>query len=184
MRAFDIFRRILWVKSVTGDEDVTTYSDEDSITKARVPRRPGDRFDLHSTEEDSDSLADPQPGDIVVLTQHHQLTHLVEATGARVMQRPRSTIRRGTRDERFPLQREFELLILKKLDEAPLIEKAFGFDPDAKGGELFAIAELPRFIESRSPLWLVQRRIAHAMCDDEYPMRLWEQRQRRKLRGR
>lgn len=164
MPRLDLFRRVSWVKSVSLDEDVVAYSPEED-TLARKPRSSGDLFDLHASEDDALTLEDPAVGDVVVLTQHDWVTHLVEVTGASVVPRPRATIRRGTRDARFDAQREVKLLVLRRFDEAPLIEEAFGFDPGAKGGEVLRIDELPAFTKAKTPLWLVQRRIIHKMYD-------------------
>jgi hypothetical protein len=75
-------------------------------------------------------------------------------------------VRKRTRDERFSVQRECALVAFKDFDEAPLIDAAFGFDPDAKGGEVFRIDELPAFERAGMPLFLVQRRIERALVDD------------------
>ncbi len=142
------FNKILWVKSVTMDENELAY-----------PGRSGEEIALHSTEEDADSLQDPAVGDIVVLTQHEQVTHLVEMTGARVEARPKRTIRKNTRDARFSMQRACVIRVIVELDRAPFIADAFGFDPDAKGGEVFEIARLRAFERKGEKLWMVQRRI-------------------------
>lgn len=161
-----LWRRIRWVKSVTGAEDVCAYSGDDETSRAREPRGPGDRFDLHAAPEHAESLAEPAVGDLIVLTQHDQLTHLVEVTGAEVVRRPRSTIRRNSRDARYSVQRECEVVELRRFDVAPMIEEAFGFDPDAKGGDVQAIAELEAYFRSGLPLWAVQRRIAQTLRED------------------
>lgn len=127
------------------------------------PGRPGRELQLHSTEEDAESLADPVVGDIIVLTQHDQVTHLVEVRGEEVEPRPKRTIRRGTRDARFSMQRTCVHRVVLDFDRAPFITDAFGFDPQAAGGEVFAIAELPAFLHAKVPLWMVQRRIHQAM---------------------
>jgi hypothetical protein len=157
------FREILWVKSVSLVEGQLAYAGRDPTVRAREPRRPGDVFELHATPEDADSLGDPAVGELVVLTQHGQLTHLVRAEGAEVEPRPRRTIRKGTRDERFSVQRTFSLVCLLELERAPWVEEAFGFDPDAGGGETHRIEALPAFVASGQPLWMVQRRIANAL---------------------
>lgn len=157
------WKRILWIKSVTQDGDFSAYSGEEPGVRSREPRVAGDAFDLHATPEDGASLAEPAVGDIIALTQHEQLTHLVEVTGADVVPRPKRTMRPKTRDARFSVQRECVVVELLDFERAPLVEEAFGFDPDAKGGEVFAIVELPAFHRSEQPLWAVQRRVATVM---------------------
>ncbi len=122
---------------------------------------PGDRFFLHASEDDAYSLDDPAVGDVILLTQHAQATHLVRVVGVRSEPRPRAELRRP-HGKRFPFRRECELLRMKDFEEAPLIEEAFGFDPRAQGGEVFEIAELSAFSAADTPLWLVQRRILAA----------------------
>lgn len=165
MPRLDLFRRVSWVKSVSVDEGVVAYSAEDGESLARKPRFSGDLFDVHASEDDAATLEDPAIGDVLVLTQHDWVTHLVEVTGTKVVRRPRATIKKGTRDAHFNMQREVKLLVLRRFEEAPLIEEAFGFDPGAKGGEVLAIEELPAFERAKTPLWLVQRRIIHKMYD-------------------
>ncbi|MCC7386501.1 MAG: hypothetical protein IT384_31975 [Deltaproteobacteria bacterium] len=155
--------RLLWIKSVTRDDDLLAYAGEDPTTRAREPRAPGDAFDLHASQEAAESLALPAVGDIIALTQHDQLTHLVEVTGAGVEKRPRRTMRAGTRDARYSVQRACKLLVLRVFADAPMIDEAFGFDPDAKGGDVFEIASLPAVVRSGVPLWAVQRRIDRAI---------------------
>lgn len=156
-------RKILWVKSVTRDDERLAYSGEDETSRAFEPRGRGDAFELHSTEEDAETLAAPAVSDIIVLIQHEQVTHLVEVTGETVEPRPRRTIRRGTRDARYCMQRTCEVWVLLDFETAPMIEDAFGFDPDAKGGEVLELATLPAFVSSGLPLWALQRRIERAM---------------------
>ena len=144
--------RILWVKSVSLDEDEFAY-----------PGRPGQRFDLHAAPEDGDSLGDPEVGDLLVLTQHEQATHLVRVVGERVEARPRRSMKRGTRDERFSVQRACEHVYVRPFEEAPGLEEAFGCDPQAKGGETFAIFDLPAIEASDQPAWMVRRRILVAL---------------------
>lgn len=146
------FRRILWVKSVSLEEGVLAY-----------PGRAGLQFDLHSTPEDADSLQDPEVGDLVVLTQHEQVTHLVRVTGERVVPRPRRTIKKGTRDERFSMQRRCEHFVIRSLDDAPFVDEAFGCTPNTTGGETLRIEELPAVVASDQPMWMVQRRILNAL---------------------
>lgn len=128
------FRKILWVKSVSLEEGELAYAGRDPSVRAREPRHPGDLFELHASPEDADSLGDPAVGDLVVLTQHDQVTHLVRAVGEGVEARPRRTMRKGTRDERFSEQRTFALVLLRGFEEAPWLVDAFGFDPAATGG--------------------------------------------------
>jgi hypothetical protein len=156
-------RRIRWVKSVTLDEDTFAYGNDDPTVLAREPESPGDPFELHATDDDCDTLGDPAVGDLVVLTQHDQATHLVEVVGEAIEPRPRRTVRKRTRDERFSWQRTCRLVILRDFSEAPFIREAFGFDPRAKGGDVLEIAALPAFEEAGTPLWMVQRRIERAL---------------------
>lgn len=153
------FRRIRWTKNVALDEDELAYGGVDPTVKAREPRRTGDLFELHSTPEDAESLDDPAPGDLIVLTQHRQATHLAEIVGAAVEPRPRRTMRRGTRDKRYACQRTCRLVALHDFAQAPPVEDAFGFDPRNEGGEVWAIEALPAFEASGQPLWAVQRRL-------------------------
>lgn len=153
------FRKILWTKNVALSEGELAYGGVDATAKAREPRRPGDLFELHSTPEDAESLGDPKVGELLVLTQHRQATHLVEIAGDAVEPRPRRTMRRGTRDARYSYQRTCKLVAMHDFDEAPFVEEAFGFDPRNEGGEVFAIAELPAFQASEHPLWAVQKRL-------------------------
>jgi len=146
------FRRILWVKSVSMDEGELAYSG-----------RPGQRFDLHSTPEDADSLQDPEVGDLVVLTQHDQVTHLVKIVGERVEERPRRSIKKGTRDERFTVQRTCEHVFVRPVAEAPFVDEAFGCAPDTTGGETLRIEDLAAVKASDQPMWMVQRRILNAV---------------------
>src|SRR5262245_8146279 len=146
------FDKILWVKSVTMEEGVLAY-----------PGRVGAEFALHCTPEDQDSLGDPAVGDIVVLTQHGQVTHLDEAGGQTVEPRAATPIRSSTRDARFSVQRTFVHRMVLDLERAPFLDEAFGFDPQATGGEVFLIAELPAFLGARVKLWMVQRRIHQSM---------------------
>lgn len=162
----DDFRKILWIKSVTRDDDVLAYSGEDETSRAPEPRVFGDLFELHASEDDADTLDAPSMGDLIALTQHDQVTHLVEVAGEKVVPRPRKTIRRGTNDAHFGFQRTCRLIILRTFEDAPLIEDAFGFDPDAKGGEVFEIATLPAFEKTGLVLWAVQRRVERAMRGD------------------
>lgn len=153
------FRRILWTKNVALDEDELAYGGVDPSVKAREPKRPGDLFELHSTPEDAESLGDPSVGDLIVLTQHGQATHLAAVVGAMVEPRSRRTMRRGSRDSRFSFQRTLELIALQDFETAPFVDEAFGFDPCNEGGEVFAIEELPTFEAAGQPLWAVQRRL-------------------------
>lgn len=157
------FRQILWVKSVSMDEDVLAYAGQDPRVRAREPRRPGDLFELHAAPEDADSLQDPAIDDLVVLTQHEQVTHLVRVVGAEVGARSPRTMRKGTRDERFSVERTCALVLLRDFDHAPFVEEAFGFEPNADGGETHRIDELPAFVAASVPLWLVQRRVLKAL---------------------
>ncbi len=156
------FRRIRWVKSVTLEDDFA-YCGEDPEVRAREPREPGDLFELHATEDDVDTLADPAVGDLVVLTQHDQATHVVEVVGEAVEPRPRRTMRPRSRDELFCFQRTCRCLVILGFDEAPLIRHAFGFDPDAKGGDVLEIAQLPALERAGMPMWMVQRRLERAL---------------------
>lgn len=144
--------RLLWVKSVSLDEDEFAY-----------PGRPGQAFELHATPEDGDSLQDPEVGDLLVLTQHEQATHLVRVVGERVEARSRRTMRKGTRDERFSVQRACEHVYVRPFEEAPSLEETFGCDPQAKGGETFALLELPAVQASDQPAWMLRRRILKAL---------------------
>lgn len=146
------FRKILWAKSVSLDEGVLAY-----------PGRVGQAFALHCAPEDADSLQDPAVDDLLVLTQNGLVTHLSRVVGARVEPRPRRTIKKGTRDERFTMQRECAHVIVRGLDEAPLVEEAFGCDADTSGGETWRIEDLTAVIHSDQPLWMVQRRILNAL---------------------
>ncbi len=168
------FRKILWVKSVTLDEEHLAYSGQDPTALAKEPKRPGDPFELHIAEYDAGTLDDPAIGDILALTQHDQLTHLVEVAGAAVQARPKSTIRRGTKDAKFCFQRTCKLLLLRDFDDAPFIEDAFGFEPNAKGGEVFQIEALDAYEASDQPLWMVQRRIHHSMSAKPQAQRLFQ----------
>ena len=153
------FRRILWTKNVALSSGEFAYGGEDLSVKAREPKKVGDQFELHSTPEDAESLSDPKAGDLLVLTQHGQATHLIEVIGHSVENRSRRTMRKGTRDTRFPYQRTCKLVALHWFDTAPFVEEAFGFNPRNEGGEVFAITQLPAFEASDQPLWAVQRRI-------------------------
>ncbi|MEO1234079.1 MAG: hypothetical protein AAFZ18_34815 [Myxococcota bacterium] len=153
------FRRILWTKNVALEEGELAYGGVDPTVKAREPKRPGDLFELHSTPEDADSLGDPESGDLIVLTQHGQATHLAEIVGGGVEPRSRRTMRRGSRDSRFSYQRTLRLVALHDFEAAPFVEDAFGFDPQNEGGEVFALEDLPAFERSGQPLWAVQRRL-------------------------
>lgn len=146
------FRKILWVKSVSLEPDELAYSG-----------RSGAEFALHCTPEDADSLGDPAVGDLIVLIQHEQVTHLARVVGEAVHERPRRTIKRGTRDERFSMQRICEHVIVRGFEDAPYVEEAFGADPGANGGETYAIDELPSLAASQQPLWMVQRRVLNAL---------------------
>ncbi|MEQ9502165.1 MAG: hypothetical protein RIT81_35170 [Deltaproteobacteria bacterium] len=156
------FGRIRWVKSVALDEDELAYVGEDPTVRHREPSRRGDVFDLHCTEEDADTLAEPEVDDRIVLVQHGLTTHLVRVVGEHVERRPKSTIRRGTRDHRFVMQRTCVVDLLCAI-EPPTNEAAFGFEPRARGGEVFAIRELEAYAASREPMWAVQRRIVQAL---------------------
>ena len=158
------FRRILWTKNVALEEGELAYGGLNRSVKAREPKKPGDLFELHSTPEDAESLGDPEVGDLIVLTQHGQATHLAEIVGDAVVPRSRRTMRRGTRDSRFSEQRTCRLVALHGFEEAPFVEEAFGFDPHNEGGEVFAIAELPAFAASGQPLWAVQKRLEHRLA--------------------
>lgn len=158
------FRRILWTKNVALDEGELAYGGVDKSVKAREPKRPGDLFELHSTPEDAESLAEPELGDIIVLTQHRQVTHLAEFEGLDVEPRSRRSMRRGTRDSRFSMQRTCRLIVMRSFEEAPFVDDAFGFDPKNEGGEVWAIDELPAFVRAGKPLWAVQRRIDQKMA--------------------
>ena len=160
------FAKILWVKSVTLDEHTFAYGRRDPSVRAREPRRAGDVFDLHCTPEDAESLADPQSGDLLVLTQHDLATHLVQVIGDDVCPRPRRTIRPGTRDGRFSWQRTCSLIYLRDFEDAPSIQEAFGVPVDVSGGEVFFIPELAAIERSNFPRWAVQRRIAKALEPD------------------
>lgn len=153
------FRRIAWTKNVALEEGELAYGGIDASVKAREPKKAGDLFELHSTPEDAESLDDPEVGDLVVLTQHGQATHLVEVVGASVVPRSRRTMRKGTRDSRFSYQRTCRLVAMHDFDEAPFVEEAFGFDPKNEGGEVFALSELPALEASGHPLWAVQKRL-------------------------
>ncbi len=157
------FGRILWTKNVALEPGELAYGGLDATVLAREPRGPGDLFELHSTPEDAASLADPEVGDLLVLTQHGQATHLAEIVGERVERRPRRTQRRGTRDHRFSAQRTCRAVALLDYDEAPFAEEAFGFEPQNEGGEVFRIDELPSFERAGRPLWWVQRRLERAL---------------------
>lgn len=168
------FRKILWVKSVTLDEEHLAYGGQDPSVLAREPKRPGDHFDLHIAELDADTLEDPETGDILALTQHDQLTHLVEIVGDEVQERPKNTIRKGTKDGKFCYQRTCKLLLLRDFEDAPFIEDAFGFEPNAKGGEVFQIETLDAYEAADQPLWMVQRRIHHSMSAKPQAQRLFQ----------
>ena len=142
------FRKILWAKSVSLEEDVFAY-----------PGRPRQRFALHCTPEDADSLSDPEVDDLIVLTQHDLVTHIVRVIDREVTGRPRRTIRKGTRDERFSMQRLCEHVIVRDFDEAPPLEESFGCDVDTSGGETWRIEHLGAVLASDQPLWMVQKRI-------------------------
>lgn len=157
------FRKILWTKNVALAEGELAYGGLDPTVKAREPRRSGDLFELHSTPEDAESLGDPPVGDLVVLTQHGQATHLVEVVGDGVEPRPRRTMRKGTRDARFSMQRTCRLVALHDFESAPFVEEAFGFDPQNEGGEVFRLGELPALKGSGQPLWAVQRRLEQTL---------------------
>lgn len=162
-------RRILWVKAVTRNDDLLAYSGEDETARHREPREPGDEFELHTTEEDAESLSLPAAGDVIALIQHDQLTHLVEVVGEKVTPRLRRTMRRNSNDSHYPMQRTCRLLVLRGFEDAPLIEEAFGFDPDAKGGDVLEIATLPAFEKSDVNLWGVQLRIERALSGELKP---------------
>ena len=153
------FARILWTKNVALEEGELAYGGIDPTVRAREPKRPGDLFELHSTPEDADSLADPKVGDIIVLTQHGQATHLAELVGAGVDPRPRKKMRKGTRDSRYSFQRTCRLIAMHDFDAAPFVEEAFGFDPKNEGGEVHRIDELDAFARANKPLWAVQKRL-------------------------
>lgn len=166
------FGRIRWVKSIALGEDELAYAEA---------RRRGQEFALHSTPEDADSLGDPEVGDLIVLIQHGYATHLARFVSEGVEPRPKSTIRKGTRDARFSMQRTCAVEIQCDYDDAPTVEEAFGFDPKAGGGETYAILELDTYEDSNQPAWAVQRRIVQAMTKpkpkrrpSEGPMRTLE----------
>ncbi len=146
------FRKILWVKSVSLDPGEMAYAG-----------RIGREFELHCSPDDMDSLGDPEVGDLIVLIQHEQATHLVEVVGAKVQERPRRTIKKGSRDERFTMQRTCRHVLLGSFEEAPFVEQAFGIEPAAEGGETLAIEELPAIVNGDQPLWMVQRRVLNAL---------------------
>ncbi len=156
------FRRILWVKSVSLDAGVLNYGGEDPSVRHREPRAPGDAFELHATPDDADSLAEPEVGDWIVLTQEGYATHLVEVVGETVRPRRRRSMRPNTRDARFSVERTVELVVLRGYDRAARIEAAFGFDPRALGGAVLRLDELDEVMERGEPLWMLQRRIALA----------------------
>lgn len=172
------FRRIRWTKNVALGEGELAYGGQDPTVKAREPRRPGDAFELHSTPEDSESLDDPDVGELIVLTQHGQATHLVEVVGGCVEPRSRRTMRRGTRDARFSYQRTCRLVAMHDFDEAPLVAEAFGFDPRNEGGEVFEIETLPAFEKSGQPLWAVQKRLERQLDQVPNVRDLFENRRR------
>lgn len=153
------FTRILWTKNVALAEGELAYGGVDSSVRAREPKKPGDLFELHSTPEDAESLGDPPVGDLIVLTQHGQATHLAEFVQDAVEPRSRRKMRKGTRDFRYSFQRTCRLVAMHGFDDAPFVEEAFGFDPQNEGGEVHAIAELESFERSGKPLWAVQKRI-------------------------
>lgn len=153
------FRKILWTKNVALSDGSLAYSGQDPSVKAREPKKSGDLFELHSTPEDAESLGDPSVGDLLVLTQHGQATHLVEVIGSSVEPRSRRTMRKGTRDFRFTDQRTCRLIALHDFDSAPFVEDAFGFDPKNEGGEVFRLNHLPSFESANQPLWAIQKRL-------------------------
>lgn len=153
------FRKILWTKNVALGDGELAYGGTDPTVKAREPKKPGDLFELHSTPEDAESLGDPEVGDLIVLTQHGQATHLAEIVGGCVERRSRRTMRRGTRDARYSYQRTCRLIAMHDFDAAPFVDEAFGFEPKNEGGEVFAIEALPAFESSGQPLWAVQKRL-------------------------
>ena len=157
------FTRILWTKNVALAEGELAYGGVDPTVKAREPKRPGDLFELHSTPEDSESLGEPSVGDIIVLTQHGQATHLAEFVGAGVDPRPRKKMRKGTRDSRYSFQRTCRLIAMYDFDAAPFVDDAFGFDPKNEGGEVHRIDGLDSFAHAKRPLWAVQKRIEQKM---------------------
>lgn len=145
------FRKILWVKAVSLDEGEMAY-----------PGRVGQQFFLHCTPEDADSLAEPEPEDLMVLIQHDQATHLVQALAEPVHARSPRTMKKGSRDARYSMQRAFELVVIRPLEDAVLLGETFGFDPEAGGGEVLRIDELPAYDRGEQPMWMVQRRILKA----------------------
>ncbi len=153
------FARIRWTKNVALAEGELAYGGVDPTVRAREPKRPGDLFELHSTPEDAESLGEPPIGDLIVLTQHGQATHLAEFVGDGVEPRPRRKMRKGTRDSRYSYQRTCRLIAMHDFDTAPFVEEAFGFDPHNEGGEVHAIAELEAFERAQRPLWAVQKRL-------------------------
>ncbi len=153
------FARILWTKNVALEEGELAYGGVDPTVRAREPKRKGDLFELHSTPEDAESLSDPAVGDIIVLTQHGQATHLAEFVSAGIEPRPRRKMRKGTRDARFSFQRTCRLIAMYDFDMAPFVEDAFGFDPQNEGGEVYAITALEAFERAKRPLWAVQKRL-------------------------
>ncbi len=153
------FRRILWTKNVALGDGELAYGGQDASIKAREPKKPGDHFELHSTPEDAESLSEPKVGDLIVLTQHGQATHLIEVIGATIETRSRRTMRKGSRDTRFPYQRTCALVVMHDFGTAPFVEEAFGFNPRNEGGEVFLLSQLPAFEASNFPLWAVQKRL-------------------------
>ena len=153
------FTKILWTKNVALGEDELAYGGIDPTVRSREPKKAGDPFELHSTPEDAESLSDPAVGDIIVLTQHGQATHLAEFVADAVEPRPRRKMRKGTRDARYSFQRTCRLIAMYGFDRAPFVEDAFGFDPRNEGGEVFAIVDLDAFERSGRPLWAVQKRL-------------------------
>ena len=153
------FARIRWTKNVALEEGELAYGGVDPTVRAREPKKAGDLFELHCTPEDSESLGDPAVGDLIVLTQHRQATHLAEFVMDGIEPRPRRKMRKGTRDARFSFQRTCRLIAMHDFDAAPFVEDAFGFDPKNEGGEVWAIADLDAFDRAGRPLWAVQKRL-------------------------
>ena len=148
--------RFQWLKSVL-DFDAVHGAYLPSTAREvpwRVPAEAGDHFELHSNDQGKDSLEGPAVGDVIGLTQHGKLTHLVECVSETVAQRTDHP--RGW--QRFPWCREVRVLALKGIDQAPRVARGLGFRFNGQGGAVHAISGLTTFAENELTLSEVQQK--------------------------
>lgn len=153
--------RILWIKSVRRSDGILAYVGQDDGALHCEPTDAGDEFEVHTSLETADSLGRPEVGDLLCLTQHGLLTHLVEVIGHRVQPRPPKETRRGI-DAHYPRQRTCRVIALATA-KAPRTTAALGFDPGASGGRVYAIDDLIAFRQSGLHLAEVQAKIVAAL---------------------